>query len=204
MKEFWNDRYSQESYAYGTQPNVFFKQEIDKLAKGTILLPAEGEGRNAVYAAKQGWKTFACDISDEGKKKAAALAASNNVNLEYSVGDFGEFSYQPAFFDAIALVYAHFPAEKKSPFHRQVNKYLKVGGTIIIEAFSKKHLEYNNENPKIGGPRNIDMLYSGEEIKNDFSNYEIARLEEVEIGLNEGNFHIGRGSVVRFVGKKIK
>ena len=50
MKDFWNERYDEESYAYGNSPNVFFKQQLDKLKVGSLLLPAEGEGRNAVYA----------------------------------------------------------------------------------------------------------------------------------------------------------
>ena len=202
MKEFWNDRYSQQAFAYGTQPNVFFKQELDKLKKGTVLLPAEGEGRNAVYAAKRGWKSFACDISSKGKIKAQKLAAANEVSLHYSVGDFGSLSYKNDFFDAIALIYAHFPAEKKAQFHGLADRYLKVGGTVILEAFSKNHLRFNSENPKVGGPRDIDMLYSMEEIKNDFPNYELVILEEVETELNEGQFHVGLGSVVRFVGRK--
>tara|TARA_R100001377_G_C3182541_1_gene107226 strand:+ start:629 stop:811 length:183 start_codon:yes stop_codon:yes gene_type:complete len=44
---------------YGTEPNDFFKQQIDKLKPGKILIPEEGEGRNAVYAASQGWKLMA-------------------------------------------------------------------------------------------------------------------------------------------------
>ena len=50
MKEFWNERFSSEEYIYGTEPNLFFKSELDKRTPGDLLMPAEGEGRNAVYA----------------------------------------------------------------------------------------------------------------------------------------------------------
>ena len=79
---------------------------------------------------------------------------------------------------------------------------LKSGGIIILEAFSKKHIHLNSINPKVGGPKDIAMLYSKEEILLDFINYEILYLEEEEIDLNEGKFHIGKGSVNRFVAKK--
>jgi hypothetical protein len=49
--ERWNDRYSKDEYAYGEQPNNFLREELEKLKPGTILFPAEGEGRNAVFAA---------------------------------------------------------------------------------------------------------------------------------------------------------
>lgn len=200
--ERWNDRYSNAAFAYGEEPNNFFKEQIEKLNPGTILFPAEGEGRNAVYAAKLGWEAAAFDISEEGKNKALKLAEANNVTIDYKVGELETLNYQPEQFDAIALIYAHFPAEIKSALHRMLESYLRKGGTIIFEAFSKKHLEYLAVNDKVGGPKDIESLFSIEEIQADFSNYEIIQLEEKEIELNEGLFHNGKGSVIRFIGKK--
>ncbi|KIQ24821.1 methyltransferase [Flavobacterium sp. MEB061] len=198
----WDDRYSNEEFAYGEEPNNFFKEQIEKLNTGTILFPAEGEGRNAVYAAKLGLKVAAFDISEEGKNKALKLAAANNVSIDYLVGELETLNYQTEQFDAIALIYAHFPAEIKSSIHKTLDKYLRQNGIIIFEAFSKKHLEYLALNDKVGGPKDIESLFSIEEIKADFPNYEIIQLEEKEIELNEGLFHNGKGSVIRFVGKK--
>jgi 2-polyprenyl-3-methyl-5-hydroxy-6-metoxy-1,4-benzoquinol methylase len=200
--ERWNDRYSNSAFAYGEEPNNFFKEQIEKLNPGTILFPAEGEGRNAVYAAKLGWEVAAFDISEEGKNKALKLAEINDVTIDYKVGELETLNYQPEQFDAIALIYAHFPAEIKSQLHRTLETYLRKDGIIIFEAFSKKHLEYLAINDKVGGPKDIESLFSIEEIKADFPNYEIIQLEETEIELNEGLFHNGKGSVIRFVGKK--
>lgn len=74
MSQFWNERYSQAEYVYGETPNVFFEAQLDKLSAGTIILPCEGEGRNAVYAASQGWEVKAFDASEAGQKKALLLA----------------------------------------------------------------------------------------------------------------------------------
>jgi 2-polyprenyl-3-methyl-5-hydroxy-6-metoxy-1,4-benzoquinol methylase len=200
--ERWNDRYSSEEFAYGTAPNHYFKEEIQKLKPGTILLPAEGEGRNAVFAAKLGWKVSAFDISAEGKNKAVKLAEANNVNINYQVGELESLNYQAGQFDVIALIYAHFPPEIKSAIHKTLDLYLHNDGIIIFEAFSKKHLEYLAVNDKVGGPKDIESLFSIEEIQADFPQYEIIQLEEKEIELNEGLFHNGKGSVIRFVGKK--
>ncbi len=46
------------------------------------------------------------------------------------------------------------------------------------------------------------MLFSIDEIKLDFTNCEIIELKECEIELNEGVFHKGKGSVIRFSGRK--
>ncbi|MEO8109907.1 MAG: class I SAM-dependent methyltransferase [Ginsengibacter sp.] len=198
----WNERYSKEEFAYGEQPNDYLKEQLDKLDVGSILFPAEGEGRNAVYAAKLGWKVSAFDISVEGKKKALRLAEGHHVKIDYQVGELQELNYKTGEFDAIGLIYAHFPAEIKSLYHKTLDKYLRKGGVIIFEAFSKKHIDYNSKNAKVGGPKEIDMLFSIDEIKADFINYDFEELTETEIGLSEGLFHNGKGSVIRFIARK--
>lgn len=198
----WDDRYRTEEFAYGEHPNNYLKEQLEKLDVGTILFPAEGEGRNAVFAATLGWTVWAFDISAEGKNKAIQLAESKQVSIDYQVGELQQLDYKAEQFDAIALIYAHFPAEIKSAYHKMLDRYLRKGGVIIFEAFSKNHPDYLARNEKVGGPKELDMLFSIEEIKSDFANYEILALEEKEIELNEGLFHNGLGSVIRFIGRK--
>lgn len=200
--ERWNDRYSKDEFAYGEQPNNYLKEQLEKLAIGTILFPAEGEGRNAVFAAKLGWTVSAFDISVQGKNKALRLAETNKVTIDYQVGDLQTLNYNANQFDAIALIYAHFPADVKSLYHKILDKYLRNEGVIIFEAFSKKHIDYVSKNEKIGGPKDIATLFSIDEVKSDFANYEIIELVEKEIELSEGLFHNGKGSVIRFAGRK--
>jgi 2-polyprenyl-3-methyl-5-hydroxy-6-metoxy-1,4-benzoquinol methylase len=200
--ERWNDRYSQDEFAYGIHPNNYLKVQLEKLTAGTILFPAEGEGRNAVFAARLGWTVSAFDISVEGKNKAIRLAETNGVTIDYQVGELQTLNYNTEQFDAIALIYAHFPAEIKSAYHKTLDTWLRKGGLIIFEAFSKKHIDYIAVNEKVGGPKDIAMLFSIDELKTDFANYEIIELEEKEIELSEGLYHNGKGSVIRFTGRK--
>lgn len=198
----WDERYSKDEFAYGEQPNNYLKEQLEKLPVGSILFPAEGEGRNAVFAAKLGWAVSAFDISAEGKNKALRLAETNNVTIDYQVCKLETLNFKLEEFDAIALIYAHFPVDIKSLYHKTLDKYLRKGGLIIFEAFSKRHIDYISKNEKVGGPKEIEMLFSIDEIKSDFDNYEIIELEEKEIELKEGLFHNGEGSVIRFVGRK--
>lgn len=198
----WNERYSNDEFAYGTQPNNYLKEQLQKLETGSVLFPAEGEGRNAVFAAQLGWNVSAFDISAEGKNKALQLAENNNVEIDYQVGELQNLNFQKEQFDVIALIYAHFPADIKSSIHKMLDTYLCKGGYIIFEAFSKKHLDFVLKDEKVGGPKDIESLFSIEEIKSDFPEYDIIELIETEIELNEGVFHNGTGSVIRFLGKK--
>ncbi|WP_313090147.1 class I SAM-dependent methyltransferase [Chryseobacterium flavum] len=200
--EKWDERYSTETFAYGTEPNNYLKEQLNKLNPGKILFPADGEGRNSVYAAVKGWKASAFDISSGGQKKALQLAQNNLVTIDYQVGELHALNYEKEQFDVIALIYAHFPAEIKSSIHKTLDQYLRKGGIIIFEAFSKNHLDYLARNEKVGGPKDIGSLFSIEEIRSDFPNYDILELAETETELNEGIFHNGTGSVIRFSGRK--
>ena len=198
----WNDRYRDEAFAYGEEPNNYLKEQLAGVPPGTILFPAEGEGRNAVYAATLGWKVTAFDISTEGKAKAMKLAEKKGVTIDYQVGGLETMNFTAGQFDAMALVYAHFPAAIKSKYHQTLEQFIKPGGLVIFEAFSKKHLAFVLANEKVGGPKDIDSLFSIDEISADFPNYEIIELAEKEIELHEGLYHNGRGSVIRFTGRK--
>jgi hypothetical protein len=203
MSNMWDGRYSSEEYAYGISPNEFFKEILNEyLPKGSILLPAEGEGRNAVYAAKKGLNVSAFDLSVEGQKKALKLAEKENVKINYEVGDFFELDLVNKKYDAAALIYAHFPVAILSKYHRKIADLIKLGGIVILEGFSKGNLPLRQENPEIGGPNEMDMLFSKETIQNDFLDFDVIKLEEVEVELKEGIYHNGKGKVIRFVGRK--
>lgn len=198
----WNNRYSSDEYAYGELPNNYLKEQLKKLPAGKILFPGEGEGRNAVYAARKGWEACAYDISAVGKMKAEKLAAKHNVQIDYRVGEIQNLGYQKEDFDVVALIYLHLPKDERSLLYDSIYHVLRPGGMLIAELFSKNHIEYQKKNRNVGGPVNIDFLYSIQDIKSDFHKYSILELKEVEIELQEGNYHNGTASVIRFIGRK--
>ena len=203
MKEFWDQRYARAEYVYGREPNVFF---ADKLAefrpKGRVLLAAEGEGRNAVYAARLGLEVYAFDQSAEGRRKALEHAATAEVSMDYQVGDFGELEYEAESFDVLGLIYAHFPPDVREDYNRRLASYVKPGGLVIFEAFGDRHLPLRAANPSVGGPGSQGMLFTEAEVQRSFTGYELLQLEQVEVELAEGAFHRGVGSVIRMVGRR--
>lgn len=194
---FWNERYAHAGYAYGTIPNAYLKEKAAELAAGTILLPAEGEGRNAVFLATQGWETYAFDQSVEGGNKALRLAAQNDVEISYTVSNVENIRYLEKKFDALALIFAHFPGADRRTYHRKLSSFLKPGGHLIIEGFSKEHTTFQKFNPTAGGPRDATMLYNMEELKKDFNDFEFIEATEEKVVLAEGEFHQGEASVIR-------
>jgi SAM-dependent methyltransferase len=196
MKERWDKRYRVDEYVYGTEPNLFFKEWIDKQKPGKLLLPAEGEGRNAVYAAKLGWKVQAFDFSYEGKKKAIRLAGRHGVNFDYKVLRAQDYKNDDKF-DAIALIYANFSREVKRYLFPKLIEMLKPGGTLLMEVFSIDQFLLDT-----GGPKNPDFLYDLAEIEIEFEVLETQMIEKLEIDLQEGSMHYGISDVIRYIGVK--
>lgn len=196
-KEIWNKRYSVPEFLYGTEPNVFFRQQLDLLTPGRILLPGEGEGRQAVYAARKGWEVTAFDQSEVAQVKALRLATQCGVTLNYFVAGYDEASLPEEYFDVVALIFVHTPYGFRKEFHRSLLRYLKPGGIIILEGFSKEQIGYNS-----GGPKDEEMLYSIEDLEKDFKYIQLINLHKEIIELDEGSLHKGEASVIRLLGKK--
>lgn len=158
---FWNDRFQESAYAYGVEPSEFLVTHLPKLSSGSsVLFPAEGEGRNAVYAASMGYSVYAFDYSSEGRKKALRLAKQNQVDIDYAIGGLEDLDYPTESFDAIVLVYAHFFPTIRASYHKKLVSLLKPNGYLILEGFSKAHITFNEKNTQSGGPKNVDMLFS--------------------------------------------
>lgn len=195
--EFWDERYSSTEFVYGTEPNIFFKDELDKLKTGNVLLMGEGEGRNAVYAASNGWNVDAVDFSTIAKEKALKLAEENSVGINYEIADLSEYKPKSNYYNSAAIIFLHLNPMIRNAVHLKVVDSLKPGGTLILEVFEKEQLGNDS-----GGPQNIDMLYSKEELEDDFVKMNIIVLEKKIVTLNESEQHKGESEVLRLIAVK--
>lgn len=197
-RNFWNSRYTATETVYGLAPNLYFAEQIRKLSPGKLLLPAEGEGRNALYAASLGWDVHAFDFSVVGQQKALKLAAESNLKIRYDIEDMEVIELPPDSFDAVALIYVHLPEPTRTNFFQKCVRALKPGGTLIIEGFELAQLRNDS-----GGPKDKGMLYSVDLLKTRFAELTIEYLAAEHLILEEGPFHKGPSDVVRMVAKKV-
>jgi hypothetical protein len=196
MKETWNERYRQFGFVYGKVANEFLVKQLTLLKPGKILFPAEGEGRNAVFAASHGWQVTAFDFSEEGKNKAMAYAASVGVTINYQVCDAVDFKTEQQY-AALALIYSHFGGDQRKTLFPRFTSFLKSGGTLITEVFGKNQLGRSS-----GGPKDLELLYSIDEMQKLFPTIRFSQCQEELIVLNEGACHQGEAVVIRLVGRK--
>ena len=193
----WDSRYAENNVVYGREPNRFFKSFIDSHKPGTLLLPAEGEGRNAVYAATKGWEVDAFDFSEEAYKKARSWSAEKNVHINYRVEDIEEFTASTKY-DAVGLIYVHLPKGLRQSIHKQIHNSIRSGGFLVLEAFAKEQLEYSS-----GGPKDDSLLYDAPTICQDFPFFHTLFCGQREIDLDEGKFHKGKAAVLQLIGQKL-
>jgi SAM-dependent methyltransferase len=197
MQEFWDQRFDTKEYIYGKKPNLFFKEFIDKTNPGSVLLPADGEGRNSVYAALKGWDTSAFDFSPKAKNKAMTLAEEYHVEIDYQISSIESFHTEKQF-DLIAIIFLHIPPEMRREMHRKLIRFLKPGGYFLMETFSKKQINYNT-----GGPRNQNLLYSGQELIEDLESLDITYYKEKLKELDEGCYHRGKSEVIQLIAQRL-
>ena len=196
-KDFWNSRYSEQEFAYGTEPNAFLKKQLEKVKSGKALFLGEGEGRNAVYASKLGLQVDAVDFSSSAKVKALKLAEENKVTINYDVCDLDDYTFKEIYYDLVVMIFVHLPLDLRRKVFNKSIQSMKQNGKIIIEAFGKDQI--NNSS---GGPRSLDLLYSENDILDLANNLKTVFLESKSINLEEGEHHQGKADVIRYVGVK--
>ena len=193
---FWDERYGAGAdYVYGRRPNGTFAALLDALPPGRLLLVAEGEGRNAVYAAERGWAVTATDFSAGARDKALALAAERGVIIGYEVADATTYSTDERF-DAVALVFLHLGPEQRAVVFRRYAELLAPGGRLIVIVYHPDQLGRAS-----GGPKKVGWLVGEGELSETFRGVlRTETLERREVELDEGPLHRGSAAVTTYVG----
>lgn len=193
----WDERYKLPGYAYGTEQNDFLKENFAVLPKGKVLCLAEGEGRNAVFLAKQGYQVTAVDSSIVGLQKAENLASKHSVFIECVHTDLCEFELGDNQWEGIVSIFCPLLTELRVAVHTKVAKALKSGGVFLAEAYPPKQPQFAS-----GGGDCTDTMQSRASLLQEFPTLEFTHLLELEREVVEGSYHTGLASVVQAIGSK--
>jgi SAM-dependent methyltransferase len=194
----WDDRYRETDLAYGDQPNDFLTNAADRLSRGTCLCLAEGQGRNAVWLAQQGFDVTALDQSAEGMRRAEELAFSRGVTIRTIVADLDDFDLGEARWDSIVSIFGHLPSPLRRKVHSAVVRALKPGGTFLLESYTPDQLTTSGS----GGPRDPDMMPTKALLSDELAGLDFEIAQEIRREVNEGSYHRGEAAVVQIVARK--
>jgi SAM-dependent methyltransferase len=193
-RDFWNEKFATIDYAYGTEPNDFLVSAVTNLKRGETLSLAEGEGRNAVWLAQQGFTVSAIEQSEKGVAKTLRLALQRGVIVIAERGELETFHIQPNSWDLVVSIYAHTPQELRRKLHRQVVAGLKPGGVFVLEAYTPAQIANNT-----GGPKDASLMPTAELLRSELAGLVFDHIEEVERDVVEGSLHTGTAHVVQVV-----
>lgn len=194
----WNERFSQDDYVFGKDPNAFLIERANLFQSGKkVLCIGAGEGRNAVFLATLGMDVTCVDFSRVALEKAENLATENNVQIKTLRVDVNRWTWPKEAFDYVLWIFLHVSLDDKQHLHKNIRDCLKIEGMLVGQLFQKNQLDFSS-----GGPKDKDWLYDMEEIETSFLDMKPLLLEERLLDLNEGPGHQGKGVVVDFVMRK--
>jgi len=194
----WDEKYGAPGHYYGTAPNDFLREHCAAIpAGGDVLCLAEGEGRNAVFLAQQGFGVVAVDQSPVGLQKAEQLAAERGVKIGTVVADLANYRIEPGRWDGIVSIWCHLPQPLRTAVHRQAVAGLKVGGAFLLEAYTPAQLHYGT-----GGPKTVELLPTLAGLRSELEGLDFVHAEEREREVHEGHGHTGLSAVVDIVAVK--
>ena len=195
----WNGRFAGDEYLFGTEPNAWLKAHAGAWPPGgRVLCVADGEGRNSVWLARQGFVVDAFDIAEAGVAKARRLAQQQGVAVNYAVADCESYAWPLGACDGVAAIFIQFadPAQRERLFARMAAS-LKPGGILVLQGYTPRQLDY-----KTGGPPLLSHLYTEALLRDSFADFELLQLLDYEAELSEGERHSGRSALIGLVARR--
>ena len=190
----WDDRYSEEGYAFGTEPNDFLVDSASVLTKGDTLVLGDGEGRNGVYLATLGHRVVTIDLSSVGVAKANHLAAQRGTSIDARVADLADFDMGTERWDNIVSIFCHVPTELRRRVHAGIKRALRPGGRFLLESYNAANIGRG-----VGGPQSTDLTVELAELESDFAGWNLEVHRAVDRQISEGKYHEGRSSTVQLL-----
>lgn len=198
MSNQWDERYAATDYVYGVEPNDFLREHAHRIKPGgRVLCLADGEGRNGVFLARQGYDVTSVDASHVGLAKARSLAAAHHVTLHTVHADLADYDFGIVQWDAVVSIFCHLPSDLRTRVHAAIPASLRPGGIVILEAYTVDQLMH-----KTGGPPVPELMMSDVQLRHDFTSLHVIACEERTRMIHEGALHNGMSAVVQFIAQQ--
>lgn len=176
----WDARYAAATTpVWHVEPNVWVREAVAGLPPGRALDVAAGEGRHAIWLARQDWRVDAVDVSSVGLARGAELAAAAGVadRVTWSVADVVTAAPIPAAYDLVVVAYLHLrPAAMRTALGGAA-RGLRAGGRLVVVGHARSNLADG-----VGGPRDPDVLYEADDVARHLegTDVRVARAERRE------------------------
>ena len=138
----YDKKYNAEGYYWGIKPNNLCYEIMrikPPIKPYKVLDIGCGEGKDAVFLARNGYKVTAFDVSEQGLSKARELADNCNVKIDFFKADVRDFRLEKDFdiiFSSGVFQYIH--QEQRRNFIDSLKAHTTVNGINVINVFVRK------------------------------------------------------------------
>ena len=195
----WDERYADDEYLFGEQPNAFLLSQAGRLRpEWRALAVADGEGRNGVWLAERGLAVESVDASAVAQTKARRLAQARGVSMTFTLADLGDWAWPEGQLDLVVAIFIQFaPPALRTEIFRRMRLALKPGGLLLLEGYRPEQLAYGT-----GGPRAVENLYTETILRDAFSAMDILELRTHDSDIHEGKGHSGMSALIDLVARQ--
>ena len=155
----WDQRYASTDLVWTAGPNRFVVEELTGERPGRALDLGTGEGRNAIWLAGQGWQVTAVDFSQVGLAKAARLARSRDVSVDWVHADLRRYRPEAGAYDLVLLAYIQLPKAEFGALLKAAAPALAPGGTLLVVGHDADNLTRG-----YGGPPDPGVLHRSADV----------------------------------------
>jgi SAM-dependent methyltransferase len=191
----WDERYRDSELIWSAGPNQFVEAELADLPPGRALDLAAGEGRNAIWLARRGWRVTALDFSQVALDKGREIAG--DLPIEWVCADATTWRADTSY-DLSVIAYLQLPAAERRAAHRSALAALRPGGTLLLVAHDSTNLTEGT-----GGPQDPDVLITADDVLTnlDGESFEVVRAGRVgrEVAQPDGISRTAYDALVRLV-----
>lgn len=164
-ESFWDERYRQHgahSSVWSGQPNAQLVAEAAELVPGSALDVGAGEGADAVWLARHGWRVTAVDISSVALARAASAVRGDPATAARITWKHQDLTAAPppaGTFDLVSAQYLHLPPAQRDGVYGQLAASVAPGGTLLIVGHHPSDLETSVRRPSVPG-----LLFTAEQV----------------------------------------
>ncbi|MBA3233152.1 MAG: class I SAM-dependent methyltransferase [Propionibacteriales bacterium] len=160
----WDTRYRDADLVWGHEPNQFVRAQCEGLPPGTAVDLACGEGRNALWLARQGWQPTGIDYSPVAIERARELTSREEPEvarrLRWHVGDVTTLRLDARSVDLAVISYLHVPPDQSATVVMAACDAVRAGGHLVIVGHDRRNLREG-----VAGPQDETLLLGAETLR---------------------------------------
>ena len=182
MRAAWDARYADQDDVWGSDANRLLVEIAADLPAGRALDLGSGQGRNAFWLAGRGHVVTGLELSPVAVDQATAVAEEHGLDATFEAVDLTTWNPDGEEWDLVVLAYLQLPAETRRPIHAVAATAVAPGGRLIVIAHHRDNLDHG-----IGGPPYPEVLFTEDELAEDFAALDIERNERVLRPTDDGD-----------------